>query len=371
MAVALKPSPVAPVVTLASDGEELSPAAYAQLLAELTRGRDVAADTFSIGGIVAEFEARIAGLLGKERAIVMPTGTLANMLALDRLAGPAANGVGRRRVIVQTDSHVLNDTGDGCELVAGLKLVPVQDHGAGFTAAAVRAELQRATTARVAVPFGAISIETPVRRRHNELVDQRDIDEVVALARAEGIGLHLDGARVFIAAAATGRSVADCARPFDTVYVSLYKYMHVPFGAVLAGPARLIDGLHHDRRRHGGGLRQSWQIALVAGHFLDDLESAWRQAMVLARPVLDRIVSSGRARLADFPNAGNIFPLVPVSVSGAVDSQHLARVAARALALGIKLPEPEGDRFWIRVNATWTRLAPDDLAARVVKALES
>jgi threonine aldolase len=360
MAIASKHFQAQSPINLASDGEGLSPLAYAELLARLTREREVRADSFGAGGIVAEFEDRVAALLGKERAILMPTGTLANMLALDRLAGP-----GKRRAIVQRDGHILNDTGDSCERVMGLKLIALQDNEAGFTAAAVAAELTRAATARVAVPVGVISIETPVRRRHAQLVAESDIDAVVALGRREGIALHLDGARLFVAAAATGRSVRQYADLFDTVYVSLYKYMNVPFGAVLAGPAAIIDGLRHDRRRHGGGLNQFWLIALVAGHGLDGLEETWKQALARMPPVLDRVAASGRARIAPFPHASNIRPL---AVPG-VDPARMARIAAAALARGLKLPEPEGDTFWIRANAGWTRIEPDDLAQRVIEAL--
>lgn len=362
MALAAKFSQAQSPVNLASDGEALSPIAYAELFARLTRERDVRADNFGAGGIVTEFESRVAALLGKERAILMPTGTLANMLALDRLAGPA-----RRRAIVQRDSHILNDTGDSCERVMGLKLIALQDNEAGFTSAAVAAELERTATARVAVPVGVISVETPVRRRHAQLVCEPDIDAVVALARREGIALHLDGARVFIAAAATGRSVRQYADLFDTVYVSLYKYMNVPFGAVLAGPEAVIDGLQHDRRRHGGGLNQFWPIALVAGHVLDGLEESWTSALARLPPVLDRIAASGRARIAPFPHPSNIHPLV---VTGA-DPARMARIAAGALARGVKLPEPEGDTFWIRANASWTRIEPDDLAHRIIAALDA
>jgi len=317
-------------------------------------------DEFGRGGIVAEFEARIAALLGKGRAIVMPTGTLANLLALDRLCGP-----GRRRVIVQRDSHILNDTSDTCERLAGLKLIALQDNAAGFTATAVEAEIAAAAVARVAAPVGAIAIEPPVRRRHGQLPAAHDVEEVVRLARRHGIRLHLDGARIFIAAAATGRSVRDLAGPFDTVYVSLYKYMNVPFGAVLAGPAVLIDGLEHDRRRHGGSLRQFWQVALVAGQLLDGLEDAWRQALARARPVLDRVTAAGRVRLQPFAHGSNIFPL---EIPGA-SADRLARITARARVAGIKLPAPEGNVFWVRANPSWLRIDPGELSVRLEDAV--
>ena len=84
--------------------------------------------------------------------------------------------------------------------------------------------------------------------------DPAEMQKIVALARREGIRLHLDGARLFLEAAYTGENVADVARPFDTVYVSLYKYFNAASGAILAGPRELLDGMYHARRMFGGGL---------------------------------------------------------------------------------------------------------------------
>src|SRR5205823_10237421 len=94
-----------PIVQFRSDGLGLSPAAYARLLAEIAESRGVAEDDYSRGGIVAELEYRIAALLGKEAAVFMPSGTLANHLALRLLARSG------RRVLVQHESHLYNDEG--------------------------------------------------------------------------------------------------------------------------------------------------------------------------------------------------------------------------------------------------------------------
>ena len=77
-----------------------------------------------------------------------------------------------------------------------------------------------------------------------------------ALAKKGNIALHLDGARLFLQSAYTGTAVAEYARPFDTVYMSPYKYFNAPFGAILAGPRQLLDQMHHTRRMFGSGLAQ-------------------------------------------------------------------------------------------------------------------
>src|SRR6202035_2513375 len=101
--------------------------------------------------VVAEFETRIAALLGKEAAVFMPSGTLANHLALRLLA---RNG---RRVLVQQESHLYNDEGDCAQQLSGLTLVPLAPGRATVTLAEIEAAAAGAPEARVAVPVGAVS----------------------------------------------------------------------------------------------------------------------------------------------------------------------------------------------------------------------
>jgi threonine aldolase len=349
-----------PRVNLASDGPDLSPRAYARLLHELVEKNDVAADSYGLGSFVAAFENKIAAELGKERAILMPTGTLANLFALDLLSDRT-----RRRVLVQTDGHIQNDTGDSAQRIGGVVLVPIQDKGAGFTVAAMKAEIERAAGARVSIPFSAMVIETPVRRRFAQMVPLADMDAAVGYAQEISLKTHLDGARVYLASAWTGRGVAEFCRPFDTVYVSLYKYFGTPFGAVLAGPAALIDGLYHDRRRHGGGLAQVWQIALVADHFLDGMAARWRKAAAMQEPALKRLEASNRFTIERIPEGSNIVKLRLTQG----DSEALKAFRGRAEAAGLKMPEVAGDMLPIRVNETWLASSGEEIADRLIASV--
>jgi threonine aldolase len=101
-----------------SDGLALSPAEYARLLVQLAQERGIAADEFSREGVVVELEQRMATLLGKEMALFLPSGTLANHLALRVLTTRG------RRVLVQRESHIYNDTGDCTQELSGLTLIP-------------------------------------------------------------------------------------------------------------------------------------------------------------------------------------------------------------------------------------------------------
>ncbi|HVH81208.1 MAG TPA: aminotransferase class I/II-fold pyridoxal phosphate-dependent enzyme, partial [Stellaceae bacterium] len=230
------------LVQFRSDGLGLSPAAYGRLLAEIAETRGIATDDYSRDGIVAELEARMAALLGKEAAVFLPTGTLANHLAVRRLA---RNG---NRVLVQAESHLYNDEGDCAQQLSGFNLVPLAPGRATITLAEIERAAAGASEMRVAAPVGAISIETPVRRVAGDAFDPTELRAISAFARARGIGLHLDGARLLLEAAYSGIAPAETAGLFDTVYVSLWKYLNAASGAILAGPRDLLDGLYHERR---------------------------------------------------------------------------------------------------------------------------
>src|SRR5438067_4072917 len=228
-----------------SDGLALPPTEYARLLVQLAEKRGIAADEFSREGVVVELEERMAALLGKEMALFLPSGTLANHLALRLLATRG------HRVLVQRESHIYNDTGDCTQELSGLTLIPLAPQRATFTLAEVEDEIARLPEARVSTPVRAISIESPSRRLQGEFFDFTEMQRIAAFAREHRIGLHLDGARLFLAPPYTGIAPPTCAALFDTVYVSLYKYFNAAAGAVLAGPRDLLDNLYHQRRMFG------------------------------------------------------------------------------------------------------------------------
>src|SRR6476620_12205389 len=111
------------------DGVPHTPEEYARLLTELSA--KVEADNFSRGGVVENLEARMASLLGKEAAVWLPTGTIANHLAVRMLSGS------KRRVLVQAESHLYNDCGDCAQTLSGLTLIPLSPGKATFTLAQV------------------------------------------------------------------------------------------------------------------------------------------------------------------------------------------------------------------------------------------
>src|SRR5713226_8445085 len=349
------------IVQFRSDGLGLSPSAYARLLAEIAETRGIAPDDYSRDGVVTELEARMAALLGKEAAIFLPTGTLANHLAV-RLLAPHG-----RRILVQHESHLWNDEGDCATQLSGLTLIPLASGRATFTLAEVEEAVEGAPEMRVAVPVGAISIETPVRRVAGEAFDPAEMRAISAFARGRGIGLHLDGARLLLEAAYTGIAPSDTAALFDTVYVSLWKYLNAASGAILAGPRALIDDLYHERRMFGGSLPHAWPYAAVALHFLDGFAERFGEAVAAAERFLAALAEHPRVTIERPAGATNV---TVVRVSGTVAAALPAHLFARGIAIRPARREvPTGAEFALHTNETILRRPRAEILDGFVAAL--
>jgi len=355
-AAALAAAPREGRVIASGDGLRLSPAEFGALLERLTRDGKLAADSFSRGGVVEQLEQRIAAALGKEAAVYFPTGTLANHFAARLLAGD------RRRVLIQAESHLYNDSGDCAQTLSNLNLVPLASGKAWFSADEVHQHAERAKGSRVDVPVGAIVIESPVRRKQGEVFPFDEMKKVCAAAREHGIGLHLDGARLFLAPPYTQSTVRAYAALFDTVYVSLYKYFNAPAGAILAGPRKLLDNAYHGRRMFGGGVNQSWPNAAVALHYFEGFEERFGAAVRHSEKLKSALEKHAAFRVGRVAGGTNVWTLELASGDAAKFRRKLA-------AQRIELPAPVDRKFTLGVNESWASATGEQLAEACVKAL--
>ena len=277
-------------------------------------------DSYSLGGDVAKLEARFAELLGKEAAVFMPTGTLANHLAIRALCN------GKPRAIVQEQSHLYHDSGDCVTQLSGINLVPLAKGRPGFALEELKGVVEESTAGRVLTPVGAVMIESPVRRQSGQVVPFPEMKAITGYCRDMAIGTHLDGARLYMMSAATGVPVMEYAGLFDTVYVSLYKYFGAPFGAILAGDASLLDGMYHTRRMFGAGLSSSCFAASLALKGLDGFEQRFQQAMRKSGDLFERLNDLPGLEVGKFEHGSNIFPLtLPPDVDGDKFAESLRR----------------------------------------------
>lgn len=340
-----------------NDGLGLTPQEYSSLLNSMTTEGSIAPDYYSLGGAVEEMEQRFAALLGKEGAVFMPTGTLANQIALRKLAA------GNRRVLVQEESHIYNDSGDCLETLSGLNVIPLAPGRATFTLDDVTEWVQRSSGGRVETKVGVISIETPVRRKHHQMFDFEEMKKISAYARERGIKLHLDGARLFNVPHHSGRTIREYSSLFDTVYVSLWKCFNAASGAVLAGTKEFTEGLFHLRRMFGGGLPQAWPLASVATRYADDYRKEYSRAWSVADKCISLLQKSDRFTIEKVPDGTSVFSM-------AVKDIAPLKFAERLLKNNIILPQPQKDTglFWMTANTTLNRIGGGELAGRFLEA---
>ena len=345
-------------IRMTGDGLGLTPADQGQLLSRLAEEGLISQDSYSNGGTVEALEAQCAAALGKERAVFMPTGTLANHLAVRELAAGAGG-----RAILQAESHLFNDSGDCVQTLSAMTLMPLGAGRATFTLEEVEEVVGRTQSGRVARPVSVLSIETPVRRRFGETFDQVELDRITAFARGEGIRLHLDGARLFLQSGYTGIDVAEYARPFDTVYVSLYKYFNAVSGAILAGPRDLLDGMYHTRRMFGAGLPGAWPFAAVALHYLPGFVDRFRDAVDVSEAFIEQVTRHDAFTVERITAGTNLFRL---RVVGTDPGAFRRRLRDRGVDLGAMRSDGS---VLIGVNETWNRATADDLTDRFQTAL--
>lgn len=265
-------------------------------------------------------------------------------------------------MLVQAESHLYNDCGDCCQTLSGLTLIPLAPGKATFSMEDVEQAGSSSASGRVAAPIGAIQIETPVRRMQGERFDFDQMKRITARARERGIGLHLDGARLFLESAYTGRPVRDYAALFDTVYVSMYKYFNAASGAVLAGPKSLLGDLYHTRRMFGGGLAQVWPFAAVALHYVDGFAARFQNAMETSEQVIATLSKDSNFAFERVPNGTNIFRMRVFNVNAPVYQMRLDPV-------NISARPPSGDWFTLQVNETWARVPAAEIVSRLRRAL--
>lgn len=339
------------VVKLFGDGLALSPSEYVRVLESIVEKDGIEPDNYSRGGVVEKLESRMADALGKERAIYFPTGTLANHVAIRRLAGE------RTRVLVPRESHIYNDSGDCAQQLSQLNLVPLASDTATFTLDQVKEVVERTRSGRVTTGVGAIAIESPVRRRLGELFDYDEMRAICAYARDHDIKTHLDGARLYMASGYTGVSPREYASHFDSVYVSLWKYFNGGSGAVLAGSRELVDELYHTRRMFGGGLPSAWQFAAVALHYLENFETEFARAVGTAKELFATLEKDASFEIEEIPNGSNLFIV-------RVDTKDLEGFRERLTTRGALLSRPRSEigGFVVAVNATWNRTSASALA---------
>jgi len=218
-------------------------------------------DQFGEDPTINALQERVAALLGKEAALWLPTGTMANQIALRVLTRPGDH------VVVSRESHaVWHETG-GAGANAGVQLTEIGSRGV-FTAEEFLAA-RHPRGHMLLPPTTVVEVENTHNRSGGVVFPQDEAQRICAAAREQGVASYLDGARLWNATVASGRTPSDLAAPFDFVSVAFSKGLGAPGGSMLAGSRALIDTALRHRRMLGGAMRQVGVFAAAAIHALD------------------------------------------------------------------------------------------------------
>ena len=279
---------------------------------------EVGDDVYGEDPTVVRLEAAVAELLGKEAALFVPSGVMGNQVAIRIHTRPGDE------VVVAERSHIYHYEAAAPAALWGVGLRPVGDRSGVLTAADVEAVVQGANDWEARTRL--VCLENTVNKAGGVAVRPDQTAPVAAVARQYGLALHLDGARLWNAAAALGETEATLAAPFDTVNVCLSKGLGAPVGSVLAGTRDAMREARRARKLLGGGMRQ---VGILAAAGLVALEHRAGLGDDHARAV----------RLGEAVEATGVFRLVRPPETNIVlfdtPGRPAAEVVAALAALGV------------------------------------
>jgi threonine aldolase len=205
-------------------------------------------------------EDEVARIVGKERALFFPTGIMANQTAL------AVHGAWGSEVVVEGASHLFHWEDGAAAALSGIQLHPVPTDDGVLRPEHLDAAVRPAS--RYLPRTSLVCLENTHLASGGRVVTPDETRLLADAAHERGLPVHLDGARLWHAAAASGRPIAAFTRPVDSVMVALSKGLGAPVGSVLAGSADFIEAAWRVRRRLGGSMRQSGLLAAAGVHAL-------------------------------------------------------------------------------------------------------
>jgi len=214
---------------------------------------EVGDDVYGEDPTVNRLEARAAEIVGKEAALFVPTGTMGNTIGIKLLTEHG------QEVISDSRAHLVDWELSMTPWFSGCHVRTVETSDGILRWEQIRPLIKPVTFN--AAPTGAISLENTHNMGGGRFYPQDVIDEICDGAHERGVRVHMDGARVFNAAAACGRSVKQIAAKVDTLTFCLSKALGAPMGSIVAGSRQLIDKARLYRKRLGGGMRQAGVLA--------------------------------------------------------------------------------------------------------------
>ena len=312
-------------------------------IAEASVGDDV----FGEDPTVQHLEAAVAEVLGKETALFVPSGVMGNQIAIALHTRPGDE------VVLAERSHIYHYESGAPGRISGVQLRPVGDETGilrpdDLGAVVGRHDWEPRTR--------LLCLENTVNKSGGRIYPLGVLEETAAFARSHGLRLHLDGARLWNAAVATGTPENVFAAPFDTVNVCLSKGLGAPVGSVLAGSAETMRAARRLRKTLGGGMRQVGLLA-AAGLLALDHRPRLADDHARARRFADALDATGAFRVVPPETNIVLFDLIGVAAEDA--RAHFADAGVAVVPFGPTT-----------LRATLHRDIGDDALAEALAAVE-
>jgi len=242
---------------------------------------EVGDDVFGDDPTVVKLQERFAELIGKEQSLFIPSGSMANQIAINCSTSPGDE------VYCDIGCHLLNFEGGAAAMLSGVMTAQIFGERGSFTAVDVESRLRPKD--HHFAPSRLIWVENSANRAGGTIFPQEHILGLRHLADKKKLGLHLDGARLWNVAVATGMTEKELAAPFDTVNCCLSKGLGCPVGSLIAGSAEFIEKAHRARKRFGGGMRQAGILAAAGLYALDHHRSRLIEDQVRAHRIAEAV----------------------------------------------------------------------------------
>ncbi len=283
---------------------------------------EVGDDVFGDDPTVNRLQDRVAALLGLEAALFVPSGTMGNQIAL------ALHTRHGDHVVLEADSHIYHYEGGAPAALSGLwpSLLPGKDGALGWEQIEHALPIDDPHLPKPAL----VCLENTHNRAGGTILPLESIQEVSEGCRTRGLALHLDGARLWNAAIASGISLDRWCEPFDTVSVCFSKGLGAPVGSCLAGSGEAMALARRIRKRFGGGMRQIGLLAAACLHALDHNLTRLADDHAHAR-LLAEGIDHPRLRVAALPQTN----ILLVDLDEGLRSAEVLSVLAEAGVLGV------------------------------------
>lgn len=296
------------MLDLRSDTVTRPTPAMRKAMAEAEVGDDVLGDDPT----VIALQERIAEIMDKEAAVFVPSGTMANQLAIRSHTEPGDE------IICHKDSHIIHYETGAPAALSSVMIAPLTGEGGRFTpadlVAAVRPRSSHFACSKLLV------IENTFNRNGGAVWPLDQVTAVTAEARLQGLACHLDGARLWNACVATGKQPREFAMHFDTVSCCFSKGLGAPVGSALVGTKATIARAHRFRKMFGGSMRQAGIIAAAARFALENHRDRLSEDHANARFLAEAMTA--------IPGVSLLFPvetnMVFIQWSKGPDANHLS-----------------------------------------------